>query len=75
MQVILQVDQRPKQNHKDAILPAHPQELFLLGKESGLILSQKISRQSLTQCQNNWVHFVVMVIYLEQMMERLNSVD
>ena len=26
MQVILQADQRPKQNHKDEILPAHPQE-------------------------------------------------
>ena len=30
MQVSLQADQRPKQNHKDAILPAHSQELYLL---------------------------------------------
>ena len=32
MQVILQADQRPTQNHKDAILPAHPQEPYLLGR-------------------------------------------
>ena len=30
MQVILQADQRPKQNHKDVLLPAHPQKLYLL---------------------------------------------
>ena len=29
----LHADQRPKQNHKDEILPAHPQELYLLVKE------------------------------------------
>ena len=34
MQAILQADQRPKQNHKDAILPAHPQELYLLGERT-----------------------------------------
>ena len=39
MQVILQADQRPKENHKDAILPAHPQELYLLGKELGPMLN------------------------------------
>ena len=31
MQVILQADQRPKQNHQNEILPAHPQEINLLG--------------------------------------------
>ena len=41
MQVILQADQRPKQNHKDEILPAHPQELLPLGRELGLILNQE----------------------------------
>ena len=30
MPVILQADRKPKQNHKDATLPAHPQELYLL---------------------------------------------
>ena len=30
MQVFSQADQRPKQNHKIEILPAHPQELYLL---------------------------------------------
>ena len=34
MQVILQADQRPKQNHKDAILPAHPQEPILVGERT-----------------------------------------
>ena len=43
MQVILQADQRPKRNHKDAILPAHPQELLLLEREFGLIEPQKYS--------------------------------
>ena len=33
MRVILQADQRPRQNHKDEILPAHPQEQHLLEKE------------------------------------------
>ena len=35
------VDQRPKLNHKDAILPALPQEPYLLVKEFGLILNQE----------------------------------
>ena len=39
-------------NHKDVLLPAHPQELYPSGKESGLML-KKIIRQSLTQCQND----------------------
>ena len=41
MQVTLQADQRPKQNHKNVLLPAHPQELFLLGRELGLMLNQE----------------------------------
>ena len=36
----LKLDQRLKQNHKEEILPAHPQEQFLLGRELGLILNQ-----------------------------------
>ena len=32
LRVILQADQRPKQNHKDVLLPAHPQKLYLLEK-------------------------------------------
>ena len=43
MRRILHADQRLKQNHKDAILPAHPQELYLLGKELGPILNHKTS--------------------------------
>ena len=34
MQVILQADQRPKQNHKDVLLPAHPQKVYLLGERT-----------------------------------------
>ena len=41
MRVILQADQRPKQNHKDEILPAHPQELYLLEQELGPMLNQE----------------------------------
>ena len=43
-------------------------------KELRLMLSQKIIiLQSLTQCQNNWLLFFVMVIYLEKTMTRLRS--
>ena len=51
--LLLRADQRLKQNHKDVLLPAHLQKQYPLEKESGLILSQKIIRQSLTQYQNN----------------------
>ena len=37
MQLTLQADQRPKQNHKNEILPAHVQELYPLGTELGLM--------------------------------------
>ena len=37
----------------NVLLPAHPQELYLSVKDLGLILSQKLVRLSLTQCQNN----------------------
>ena len=53
MYLLLRADQRPKQNHQDVLLPAHLQEPCLLRKEFGLILSQKLIRLSLTQCQNN----------------------
>ena len=35
MRVILQADRRQKQNHRNEILPAHPQEPYLSGKEFG----------------------------------------
>ena len=65
--------EQAKQNHEDVFLPAHLQELYLSVKDLGLILSQKLFRLSPTQCQNNWVLFFVMVIYLENKIERLNS--
>ena len=73
MRVILRAEQRLKQNHEDELLLAHLQELYLSVKVFGLILSQEPNRISLSQCRNNWVLFFVMVIYLEKMMERLNS--
>ena len=59
--------------HKDALLPAHPQKLFLLGKELAPILNHKIIRSTIILCQRNWSIFFVMGVYLEKTMERLNS--
>ena len=73
--LLLRADQRSKQKHEDVFLPAPLQELYLSVKDLGLILSQKLIRLSLTQCQNDWVLFFVMVIYLEKKMEWLNSGD
>ena len=41
MYLLLRADQRPKQNHEDVLLPAHPQELYLSVKDLELILCQK----------------------------------
>ena len=41
MYLLLRTDRRLKQNHKDVFLPAHPQKLYPLGKELGLILNHK----------------------------------
>ena len=75
MYLLLQADQRLKQNHEDVPLLAHLPELYLSVKEFGLILSQELNRISLTQCQKDWLLFSVMVIYLEKKMERSNSGD
>ena len=71
MYLLLRAHQRPKQNHEDVLQFAHLQELYLSVKVLGLILSQKFIRLSLTQCQNNWLLFFVMVIYLKKKMDRL----
>ena len=71
--VLLQADQRPKRNHTDILLPAHPQKLYLLAKEIGPTLNHKIIRSTIIQCQRNWSIFFVMVVYLDKTMERLNS--
>ena len=73
MHVLLRADQRLKQNHKDVFLPAHPQELYLLGEEFGLILIHKNIRSPIFQCRRNWSIFFVMEVYFETMMERLKS--
>ena len=44
---------KPKQNHEDLLLPVRLQELYLSVKDLGLMLSQKLGRPSLTQCQDN----------------------
>ena len=49
MWVILQADQRQKQNHRNEILPAHAQESYLLGRELGLI-DVETGKQSLSDC-------------------------
>ena len=73
--LLLRAAQRLKQNHKDVFLPAHPQKLYPFGKERGPILNHKIIRPSIIQCRRNWSTFFVVVVYLEKMMERLNSGD
>ena len=73
MQVTLQADQRQKQNHEDVLLPAHPQELYLLGKEFGPMLNQENIQSPIMKCQRNWFVFFVMEVYFEKMMERLKS--
>ena len=73
--LLLRADQRLKKDHEDVLLPAHLEELYLSVKDLGIIFSRKLVRLSLTQRQNDWVLFFVMVIYLEKMMERLNSED
>ena len=49
MNLLLRSDQRLKQNHKDVLLPAHLQELYLFLKEYGLILNQELNSIKLTQ--------------------------
>ena len=70
VRVILHVDQRPKQNHTDENLPAHPQELYLLGKELGPMLNQENIQSPIMKCRRNWFVFFVMEVYLETTMAR-----
>ena len=51
MYLLLQADQRLKQNQEDLPLLAHLQELYLFVKDYGLTLSQELYQISLTQCQ------------------------
>ena len=44
---------RLKQNHKDVLLLARLQELYLSVKDLGLMLSQEFIRISLSRCQND----------------------
>ena len=72
MQVILQADHKPKQNHQDVLLPTHPPKTVLIGERTRTDLRHKNIRSPIIQCQRNWSIFFVLVVYLEKMMERLN---
>ena len=54
MHVLWQADQRLKQNHKDVLFPAHPQEFYPSGKESGLILNQEPSGKKTKHSSSAW---------------------
>ena len=51
--LLLQADQRPKQNREDLPLLAHLQELYLFVKEYGLILNQELNQIKRTQWQKD----------------------
>ena len=57
---------------KTKFLPAHPKELYLLGKGLGPMLNQENIQYPIMKCRRNWFVFV-MKVYLETRMERLNS--
>ena len=73
MHVVLQADQRPKQNHNDEILPAHPQEQYLLVKEFGPMLNLENIPSPIIKCRRKWFFFFVMEVYPEKMVEQLTS--
>ena len=47
--LLVQADQRPKQNHEDLPLLAHLQELYIFMKEHGLMLNQELNQVKRTQ--------------------------
>ena len=57
MYLLLQADQRLKQNPEDPPLLAHLQELYLFVKECGLILNQELNSIKRTQWQKDWTLF------------------
>ena len=64
MQLILQTDRNPKQNHRDSILPAHPQDV-----DAG-----EFSISDFEVRRNGFIFFD-MQEYKEKMMARLNSIE
>ena len=75
MDLLLQADQRLKQNHEDLPLLAHLQELYLFVKEYGLILIQELDPTKRSQWQQDWTLFFGMDTYLEKKIVRSNSGD
>ena len=51
-----EADQRPKQSHRNAILPAHPQELYLL--EKIIRLNHKNIRSPIMQCRRKLINLL-----------------
>ena len=44
---------KAQQNHTDVLLPAHPQELYLLGKELGPMMNQENIQSRIVKCRRN----------------------
>ena len=73
--LLLQADQRLKQNQEDLPLLAHLQELYPFVKEHGLILNQELNSIKRIQWQKDWAFFFGTENYLEKKMVRSNSGD
>ena len=50
---VLAFASRPKQNQKDDFLPAHHQELHLLGKDLGPMLNQENIQSPIMKCRRS----------------------
>ena len=64
--LLLQADQRLKQNQEDLPLLAHLQELYLFVKEYGLILNQELNPIKRTQWQKDYTLFFSMDNHFEK---------
>ena len=73
--LLLQADERLKQNQEDLPLLAHLHELYLFVEEYGLILNQELNPIKRTHWHKNWTLFFGMDNYLEKKMGRLNPGD
>ena len=75
MYLLLRATQRLKQKPQRRISASLSTKTVSIGerKELGPILNHKIIRPQIIQCRRNWSIFFVMAVYLETMMERLNS--
>ena len=73
MYLLLRVDQRPKQNHEDVLLPAHLQELHLSVKDLGLMwsrLSTLLRHSDLPREEDGAIEFWILKDYLRNHFEQ-----